>query len=133
MSDPIIALNDHFRYNHRMAKALQQFLTPPERKMIQLWLDKLEFMNKNLEQMITRSDYMWFILLMLQNRRVREPFSKLPPAHIPALKKFVPLHVYEEVLISNEPNMIYLNRKSSSDILNVKEKRGRGTSCSSLE
>ncbi|XP_030757458.1 uncharacterized protein LOC115883262 [Sitophilus oryzae] len=133
MTDPVIALNDHFHYNSKMGKALQQFLPPNDRKMIQLWFDKLINMDRNVEQMIIRSDYMWFILLMLQGRKLRDPFTKLPPIHLPPLKKFVPLHVYEEVLISNEPNMIYVNRKSSDDILNLKEKKTHATSCSSLD
>lgn len=57
--------------------------------MIQLWFDKLQQMNKTLDQIVIRSDYMWFILLMLQNRRIREPFTKLPPQHVVPLKKFV--------------------------------------------
>lgn len=120
--------------------------------MIQLWFDKLSHMDKTVEQMVIRSDYMWFILLMLQSRRIREPFTQLPPHHVGPLRKFVvssepipiitsglyaifqqPLHVYEEVLISNEPNMIYVQRKSSDDILKVKKKRTATTSCSSLD
>lgn len=60
-----------------------------ERKILQLWFDKLLEMNKTREQMIIRSDYMWFLLLMLQGKRIREPFSKLPPLKLPPLKHFV--------------------------------------------
>ncbi|KAH1022361.1 hypothetical protein HUJ04_011776 [Dendroctonus ponderosae] len=101
--------------------------------MIQLWFNKLEHMDKTMEQMVIRSDYMWFILLMLQSRRIREPFNQLPPRHVVPLRKFVPLNVYEEVLILNEPHMIYVKRKSLDDILKVKKKRTATTSCSSLD
>ncbi|XP_050312279.1 uncharacterized protein LOC126747585 [Anthonomus grandis grandis] len=103
----MIALNEHFHYNSKIAQTLQQFLPQNERKVIQLWFDKLNHMDKTCDQMVIRSDYMWFILLMLQNRKVREPFDQLPPPQVPPLKNFVPLQVYEEVLIANEPNMVY--------------------------
>lgn len=57
--------------------------------MIQTWFDKLIDMDKTTEQMVIRSDYMWFILLMLQSKKIREPFNKLPPPQLVPLKKFV--------------------------------------------
>ncbi|KAH1022380.1 hypothetical protein HUJ04_011793 [Dendroctonus ponderosae] len=75
MTTAIIALNDHFHYSSKIARTLQQFLPStgdfPERKMIQLWFDELEHMDKTIDQMVIRSDYMWFILMMLQSRRIR--------------------------------------------------------------
>nr|CAI5824060.1 unnamed protein product [Callosobruchus analis] len=44
--NPIKALNDHFLYNHRLAKAMQQLLSPQDRKMLQVWFDKLLAMDK---------------------------------------------------------------------------------------
>lgn len=89
MASPITALNEHFMYNLRLAKALQQLLSPTDRKMIELWFDKLAEMDKTTDQVVIRSDYMWFILLMLQNKKVREPFTKLPPHNLVPLKRFV--------------------------------------------
>nr|CAH7747452.1 unnamed protein product [Callosobruchus chinensis] len=57
--------------------------------MLQVWFDKLLAMDKTPEEMVIRSDYMWFVLLMLQIKRICEPFNKLPPPHLLPLKKFV--------------------------------------------
>ncbi|KAJ8932167.1 hypothetical protein NQ314_014879 [Rhamnusium bicolor] len=96
MSNPIKALNEHFYYNARLARAMQQLLTANERKSIELWFDKLLDMDKTTEQM--------------------------------------PLHVYEDVLISNEPNMIYIDRKNSrNSLFSIKEKAATATSCSSID
>ncbi|KAL1490769.1 hypothetical protein ABEB36_013413 [Hypothenemus hampei] len=133
MANAVIALNDHFHYNCKIATTLQQFLPPNERKMIQLWFDKLEHMNKTLEEIIIRSDYMWFILLMLQNRKIKDPFTQLPPHQVLPLKKFIPIQVYEEVLIANEPNMIYAEKNCSDDILKIKQTKTNSTSASSLK
>ncbi|VEN47202.1 unnamed protein product [Callosobruchus maculatus] len=135
--NPIKALNDHFLYNHRLAKALQQLLSPQDRKMLQVWFDKLMAMDKTPEEMVIRSDYMWFVLLMLQSKRIWEPFNKLPPPQLLPLKKFVPLHVYENVLIANEPNMNNLSRSrtmlsKSVDVGIADEDVSCSTSCSSL-
>ncbi|CAH1114252.1 unnamed protein product [Psylliodes chrysocephalus] len=122
MANPLKALNEHFLYNHKVASALQQLLHPSDRRLISIWFDKLLEMNKSVEEMIIRSDYMWFILLMMQSRKIREPFTRLPPTNMQPLKKFVPLHIYEEVLIANEPNMVYISPKKSEESLKSKEK-----------
>ncbi|KAJ8919143.1 hypothetical protein NQ315_012128 [Exocentrus adspersus] len=133
MSNPMKALNEHFCYNTRLAKALQQLLHPNERKMIQTWFDKLMEMDKTTEEMVIRSDYMWFILLMLQSKKIREPFNKLPPAQLVPLKKFVPLHVYEDVLILNEPNMVYIDRRSKTKRPSVRDESANTTSKSRMD
>ncbi|CAG9859300.1 unnamed protein product [Phyllotreta striolata] len=111
MPNPLKALNEHFLYNHKLAMTLQQLLHASDRGLISIWFDKLMDMDKSVEEIIIRSDYMWFILLMMQSKRIREPFNRLPPTNVQPLKKFVPPHVYEEVLIANEPNMKFVNQK----------------------
>ncbi|CAH1175888.1 unnamed protein product [Phaedon cochleariae] len=135
MANPIKALNEHFLYNCKLAKALQQLLLPNERKLIELWFDKLLEMDKTVDQMIIRSDYMWFILLMLQSKKVKEPFTRLPPSNLLPLKKFVRLHIYEEVLIANEPNMVLSEprRISRDSIFSEVEMITAATSCSSIK
>ena len=126
MTNPLRALNDNFYYNNRMAHVALPLLQPNERKMMQVWIDKLLSMDKSTDQMLMRSDYMWFLLLMMQSKRIREPFTKLPPTELPPLKKIVPLQTYEEILLANEPNMLYsyeLNRA----LFNIKFDKKKST------
>ncbi|XP_057666881.1 uncharacterized protein LOC130900358 [Diorhabda carinulata] len=132
MANPLKALNEHFLYNHRMVKALQQFLCPSDRRVISIWLDKLYDMDKNVEEMLIRSDYMWFILLMIQGKKILNPFTKLPPTTLVPLKKFVPLHTYEDVLIANEPTMSRINSSISDDSIFFSLDK-KETSCGSFQ
>ncbi|XP_060525058.1 uncharacterized protein LOC132701277 [Cylas formicarius] len=107
-------LNEHFEYNNKLAAALLQFLPPNDRKMVQVWCDKLDKMGDSVEEAAIRSDYMWFLLAMLRCGRVCEPFRKLPPSRLPPLKQFIPPHVYETVLVSHDAGSVSVDRKSSS-------------------
>nr|XP_023013645.1 uncharacterized protein LOC111503511 [Leptinotarsa decemlineata] len=98
-------LDENFFYNSMLAKALVQLLPPNERKMMQTWFNKLLEMNKSMADKEIRNEYMWFILLMLQCQKVREPFNSMPPPDIGALRDIVSSKVYEEVLVANDDNM----------------------------
>lgn len=46
-------------------------------------------MDKTTEEKEIRNEYMWFILLMLQCQKIRDPFSSLPPPEIGPLRDVV--------------------------------------------
>uniref|UniRef100_A0A6P7GG55 Uncharacterized protein LOC114342089 isoform X1 n=1 Tax=Diabrotica virgifera virgifera TaxID=50390 RepID=A0A6P7GG55_DIAVI len=99
-------LDENFFYNSMLAKAMVTLLPPNERKMMRCWFDKMLELDKTEKQKEIRNEYMWFMLLMLQVRKVREPFNKVPPNVIGDLRDLVPTKVYEEILVANDDNMI---------------------------
>lgn len=50
-----------------------------DRPNFRYWLYKLHEIDGSPEQMSIRNDYMWFMLLMLQSKRIAEPFKNEPP------------------------------------------------------
>ncbi|KAJ8977737.1 hypothetical protein NQ317_019412 [Molorchus minor] len=76
-------LDENFFYNSLLAKALVHLIPPNERKILRLWFDKLLTLGKTQVQKEIRNDFMWFILLMLQCKKIREPFNSIPPADVP--------------------------------------------------
>lgn len=62
------------------------------------WLDKLHEMDGDPEEMNIRNDYMWFLLLVLQNKRVTVPFNALPPGEIKPLRDILVNYVYHTTL-----------------------------------
>lgn len=98
----IQALNENFFYNSMLARALLQIVPFKERKGIRIWFDRLAELDGSDQEIQLRHEYMWFLLLMLETRKIREPFCSLPPKEILPLKDAVPIHIYEEVLMSND-------------------------------
>ncbi|KAJ8975757.1 hypothetical protein NQ317_002502 [Molorchus minor] len=101
-------LDQNFFFNSMLANSLVQLIPPNEAKMIRIWFDKLLSIGMTTKQKEIRNDFMWFILLMLQCRKIREPFNGIPPAVLPPLKQFVPTKIYEEILIANDDNMAWI-------------------------
>lgn len=46
-------------------------------------------MDANSEEMTLRNDYMWFLLLMLQNKKLSPPFDRMPPRELRPIRDIV--------------------------------------------
>nr|CAI5851719.1 unnamed protein product [Callosobruchus analis] len=93
-------LDENFFYNSMLAKAMVQMLPPNGAER-----------NKN--------EYVWFILLMLQCKKVREPFNGAPPPELEPLRDIVSNKVYEEVMVGNDDNMDWLEKTKDKAKKNV--------------
>lgn len=100
------ASDANFLYNVMLAKALVQLIPahgksqlvkyvelcknnfsekPPLRK----WFSKLLELDSSPKEMEIRDEYMFFMLMMLQCQKIREPFNRPPPSHIEPLRDLV--------------------------------------------
>lgn len=52
-----------------------------------MWFDVLSDLGSNPEELAIRNEYIWFILLMLQNNKVEDYFKDLPPGNILPLRQ----------------------------------------------
>ncbi|CAH1992945.1 unnamed protein product [Acanthoscelides obtectus] len=82
-------LDENFFYNTMLTKALIQLLPPFERRATLMWFEKLLTMDKSKEEKEMRNEYLWFILLMLQCQKIREPFNRPPPDEMEPLRDIV--------------------------------------------
>jgi hypothetical protein len=57
-----------------------------DRQHIRIWFDVLAELDQTQQEMAIRNEYIWFILLMLQNNRIEEYFKELPPRKILPLR-----------------------------------------------
>nr|CAI5861967.1 unnamed protein product [Callosobruchus analis] len=93
-------LDENFFYNSMLAKAMVQMLPPNgklwytimgtvfvsfRRKVIRLWFDKLMQTDKTRAER-NKKRICVFILLMLQCKKVREPFNGAPPPELEPLR-----------------------------------------------
>lgn len=60
-----------------------------ERTILRKWFDKLLQLCKTDKEKEMRNEYMWFILLMLQCQKIREPFNSMPPTELEILRDTV--------------------------------------------
>lgn len=44
-----------------------------------MWLQKLHEVDGDIDVLKVRNEYMWFLLLSLQSRKITQPFSNDPP------------------------------------------------------
>ncbi|XP_066138238.1 uncharacterized protein [Euwallacea fornicatus] len=95
----------NFFYNNMLAEALVQLLPAHEKPPLREWFAKLVELTSTPEEIEIRNDYMWFMLMMLQCQRIREPFKRSPPKKIEPLRDLVDNKVYQEILIANGDNM----------------------------
>ncbi|KAI4457433.1 hypothetical protein MML48_7g00003693 [Holotrichia oblita] len=103
MASPSKALNENFAYNSMLARALVQLIPAQERDTVRVWFNKLHVMDRSAEDMKRRNEYMWFLLLMLQNKRLQPPFNKGPPGgELRPLNEILSPDIYEEVLMSSD-------------------------------
>lgn len=72
-----------------------------ERQTLRAWLEQLHRMDGDSEEMTLRNDYMWFLLLMLQNVKVCTPFDKMPPRELKPIKDIVVSSCYYSSSPSN--------------------------------
>ncbi|KAK9758801.1 protein of unknown function (DUF4485) [Popillia japonica] len=103
MASPSKALNENFAYNSMLARALVQLIPAHDRETVRIWFNKLHVMDRSAEDMKRRNEYMWFLLLMLQNKRLQPPFNKSPPGgELRPLNEIISPDIYEDVLMSSD-------------------------------
>ncbi|GJQ69490.1 hypothetical protein Trydic_g6595 [Trypoxylus dichotomus] len=103
MASPSKALNENFAYNSMLARALIQLIPAHEREVVRVWLNKLHVMDRHAAEMKIRNEYMWFLLLMLQNKRLQPPFSRIPPGgELRPLNEVLAPDIYEDVLMTTD-------------------------------
>ncbi|XP_066256903.1 uncharacterized protein [Euwallacea similis] len=101
----MVSSDTNFFYNSMMAEALVQLLPAHEKVPLREWFAKLLQLTRTPEETEIRNEYMWFMLMMLQCQRIREPFKRSPPKNIAPLRDLVDNKVYQEILIANGDNM----------------------------
>ncbi|KYB29081.1 hypothetical protein TcasGA2_TC032055 [Tribolium castaneum] len=101
--------NEQFYYNLMLAKALVQLMPATDRQHIRIWFDVLADLDSSEQELAIRNEYIWFILLMLQNNKIEEYFKDLPPRKVLPLRKVLPQKVIDDVLITCDQNMSWLD------------------------
>ncbi|XP_050312276.1 uncharacterized protein LOC126747583 [Anthonomus grandis grandis] len=102
----------NFFFNSMLAKALVQLIPSHEKKPLRVWFSRLLELNKTVKEVEMRDEYMWFMLMMLQCQKIREPFNHPPPLEIEPLRDLVDPKVYEEILVANGDTMQWLDRSN---------------------
>ncbi|XP_017771725.1 PREDICTED: uncharacterized protein LOC108559094 [Nicrophorus vespilloides] len=85
-------LNYDFNYNMFLAKTMLGNLDSlTDRQRVVKWMKKLTTCNKSIEEMKLRNDFMYYLVLNVQNRELRSPFTESPPpGPLPHLANLLP-------------------------------------------
>ncbi|XP_065161314.1 uncharacterized protein [Atheta coriaria] len=92
MVEQIADLNYDFNYNLFLAKRMMDNLqTNAERQRVIRWMRKLIACRRSVEEMKLRNDFMYYLVLNVQNRDLRPPFHESPPpGPLPELSHLLP-------------------------------------------
>lgn len=80
MGDLVEDLNYDFNYNMFLTKTMLTLLTSlSDRQKAVRWMRKLTTCNRCIEEMKLRNDFMYYLVLNVQNGELRPPFTDNPP------------------------------------------------------
>ncbi|XP_067005638.2 uncharacterized protein [Anabrus simplex] len=81
MSDLAADLNYDCNYNMFLTKTmLNNLKSRTDRTCVMKWLNKLSNCNRSIDEMRLRNDFMYYLVLNVQNGELRPPFNSNPPA-----------------------------------------------------
>ncbi|KAB0793548.1 hypothetical protein PPYR_13168 [Photinus pyralis] len=92
MADVAEDLNYDCNYNMFLTKTMMGNLTAVnDREKVVRWMRKLATCNRTLAEMRLRNDFMYYLVLNVQNGELRPPFTENPPqGPLPALAHLLP-------------------------------------------
>lgn len=121
MVEQIADLNYDFNYNLFLAKRMMDNLqTNAERQRVIRWMRKLIACRRSVEEMKLRNDFMYYLVLNVQNRDLRPPFHESPPpGPLPELSHLLvnPAYFKMEEHYFHYPFFILLQPGSSAESL----------------
>ncbi|KAF5293495.1 hypothetical protein FQA39_LY02980 [Lamprigera yunnana] len=87
MADTFEQLNYDYNYNMFLTKTMMANLTSvDDRQKVIRWMKKLSNCNRTINEMKLRNDFMYYLLLHVQNGELHPPFNENPPSGpLPAL------------------------------------------------
>lgn len=91
MSQTVDDLNYDFNYNLFIAKTLVSNLQKQEDKNRSLrWMKKLSTCNRTINEMNLRNDFMYYLIVNMQNGELQPPFNENPPQKpLPSIAHFL--------------------------------------------
>lgn len=98
----------YYACDRQTVKTLVQYVSPEEREKITLWLDALQKMTLDEDELSQRSMYLTCILLLLRSGQLVPPFTRTPPKRpLKALRDVIDKHLYKKVQIECRKRRIY--------------------------
>ncbi|NEU33176.1 DUF4485 domain-containing protein, partial [bacterium LRH843] len=90
---------ENYEFNRQLVNALIELIPSQNRFLIQKWMTRFKEMCHSSEQILHRSQYLWFLVLVLQKQTILPPFDRPPPiGQLKPLHEILPMEVYDEII-----------------------------------
>lgn len=90
----------HYACDRQAAKALAQYVSPEDRRKVMLWLDTLESMTSDEDELSDRSMYLTCLLMLLGTGQLVPPFTRTPPGRpLKTLRDSIDKRLFKKVQI----------------------------------
>jgi hypothetical protein len=91
-----------------VATTLAQYVSPDEREKVFMWLNALQQMTLDEDDLSERSMYMICLVMLLKSGQLGVPFTRTPPAHpLKSLRDVVDKRLFRKVQIECRKRRIY--------------------------
>lgn len=98
-TNPNKLLCDNYEFNRQLVNALIELLPNQNRVLIEKWMTRFQEMCHSAEQILHRSQYLWFLVLVLQKQNIAPPFDRPPPiGQLKPLHEILPMEVYDDII-----------------------------------
>ncbi|XP_050526766.1 uncharacterized protein LOC126897294 [Daktulosphaira vitifoliae] len=102
----------HFMYDRQLAKVLMHYYTPEERKKVTLWINTLENMIIDEDELSERYMYLTCLNMLLQNGLLIPPFTRVPPKKpLKPLRDVIDKRLYKKVQTECRKRRVYEIKK----------------------
>lgn len=108
MPDGCIKPEQFYACDRQVAKMLAQYVSPEDRKKVFQWLDTLEDMTLDEDQLSERSMYLTCLLMLLKSGQLIPPFSRTPPpCPLKQLREVIDKRLFKNVAIECRKRRVY--------------------------
>lgn len=106
--DGCIKPEQYYACDRQVAKILAQYVSPEDRKKVFLWLDMLENMTLDEDQLSERSMYLTCLVMLLKSGQLIPPFSRTPPpCPLKPLREVIDKRLFKNVVIECRKRRVY--------------------------
>lgn len=98
----------HYACDRQAAKGLVQYVSPEDRRKVMMWLDTLEAMAADEDELSERSMYLTCLMMLLKTGQLVPPFTRAPPVRpLKCLRDVIDRRLFKKVQIECRRRRVY--------------------------
>lgn len=98
----------YYACDRQVAKTLAQYVSPEDRRKTMLWLDTLQMMTLDEDELSERSMYLTCLVMLLKSGQLVPPFTRTPPKRpLKSLRDVIDRRLFKKAQIECRKRRVY--------------------------